>query len=123
MTSFSGNPQTYEYHTVDNFEVDNFGVRLGWFFIYFITHMEKYNLSHFLHVLENRSSGCWSSSSVKLVQLCCIGILLPIVWIIIPVYARFFLYANSAVPLAFTQMRVLDSNFNTFWCQVSLSKY
>ncbi|EFX90050.1 hypothetical protein DAPPUDRAFT_299889 [Daphnia pulex] len=94
MTSFSGNQQTYEYHTVDNFEVDNFGVRL-----------------------ENRSSGCWSSSSVKLVQLCCIGILLPIVWIIIPVYARFFLYANSAVPLAFTQMRVLDSNFNTFWCQ------
>nr|CAH0111438.1 unnamed protein product [Daphnia galeata] len=94
MTSLSGNQQTYEYHAVNNFEVDSFEVRL-----------------------ENRSSGCWSSSSVKLVQLCCIGILLPIVWIIIPVYARFFLYANSAVPLSFTQMRVLDSNFSTFWCQ------
>jgi hypothetical protein len=35
MTSFSGNQQTYEYHTVDNFEVDNFGVRLGWFFFFF----------------------------------------------------------------------------------------
>lgn len=56
---------------------------------------------------------------MKLIQLCCIGILLPIVWILVPVYARLFSYANSAVPLANTQMRVLDSNFSTFWCQVS----
>ncbi|KAI9555304.1 hypothetical protein GHT06_017819 [Daphnia sinensis] len=89
MSSFPGNQQTYEYHAVDNFEVR----------------------------LENRSSGCWSSSSVKLIQLCCIGILLPIVWILVPVYARLFSYANSAVPLANTQMRVLDSTFSTFWCQ------
>lgn len=89
MTSFPGSQQTYEYHAVDNFEVR----------------------------LENKSSGCWSSSSVKLIQLCCIGILLPIVWILVPVYARLFSYANSAVPLANTQMRVLDSNFSTFWCQ------
>ncbi|XP_057369026.1 uncharacterized protein LOC130690065 [Daphnia carinata] len=92
MTSFPGNQQTYEYHAVDNFEVR----------------------------LENRSSGCWSSSSVKLVQLCCIGILLPIVWILVPVYARLFSYANSAVPLTNTQMRMLDSTFSTFWCQGQL---
>jgi hypothetical protein len=90
------------------------------FFFFLLISLPK--VFYFLYVLENRSSGCWSSSSVKLVQLCCIGILLPIVWIIIPVYARFFLYANSAVPLAFTQMRVLDSNFSTFWCQVGLYK-
>ena len=67
-------------------------------------------------------SGCWGPSTVKLVQLCCFGILFPILWIVLPLYIHLIEYGNSFVPLAASETRTIDSHVSTVWCQVSFKQ-
>lgn len=118
-TSTGGHQESYNYHCVESLQVQRAGEMCSMKVL--ICRLSYYLLLS-LNILGNRNSGCWTSSSVKLVQLCCMGILVPAIWILVPLYARFFLYTQSSMPLGVAEMLYLDSNISTVWCQVILSQ-
>ncbi len=77
------------------------------------------HVSHFkCNWTEPSESRCWNWASIRLIRLCCFGILFPILCIVLPIYARYVLYAESLVPLAASDMRLVDGKMSTTWCQV-----
>ena len=69
-------------------------------------------------VPKRKSTPLWKSSPVKMVCLCCFGVMVPVLCIVVPVYARYILYADSIVTFAASDMRLVDSHISTAWCQV-----
>ena len=50
---------------------------------------------------------------------CCLGVILPIMCVFVPVYARHVLYVDSVISLTASDMRLVDGHVSTTWCQVS----
>jgi len=65
---------------------------------------------------QTRSLGCRNSSSNKIVYLCLCGILLPLFWIALPVYAK-HIYESSLITIGISETLLLDGNMSTIWCQ------
>lgn len=47
------------------------------------------------------------------------GILLPTLCIVVPVYAKYVWYAESVVTFGASDMRIVDGQVSTVWCQVN----
>lgn len=74
-----------------------------------------------MDAVENRTS-FWNSAAAKIIHLILFGILLPCLCIVIPVYAKFILYADSVVTFGASDMRIVDGHVSTIWCQVQITK-
>ena len=62
------------------------------------------------------------SSAAKIFHLILFGIILPAACIVIPVYAKYVLYADTVVAFGASDMRMMDGHVSTTWCQVRNEK-
>ena len=62
------------------------------------------------------------SSAAKIFHLILFGIILPAACIVIPVYAKYVLYADTVVAFGASDMRMMDKYVSTTWCQVRNEK-
>ncbi|KAF2879332.1 hypothetical protein ILUMI_26843 [Ignelater luminosus] len=54
---------------------------------------------------------------LRVVKLCIFGIALPAIFISLPLYLRYHVYAMQLYPFAVSDMRLLDRSISTVWCQ------
>ncbi|XP_018328412.1 uncharacterized protein LOC108739157 [Agrilus planipennis] len=59
---------------------------------------------------------------LRLVRLCLLSILLPIILVALPLYLRYHVYGDQLYPFAMSDMRLLDNKVSTVWCQRQLVK-
>ncbi|XP_065564387.1 uncharacterized protein LOC136029859 isoform X2 [Artemia franciscana] len=55
--------------------------------------------------------------SFRLARCCILGIILPIICVSIPLHAKYATYYESEIPLAASDMRIMDKHISTAWCQ------
>ncbi|XP_045460887.1 uncharacterized protein LOC123671206 [Harmonia axyridis] len=53
----------------------------------------------------------------RVVRLCLLGVILPIMLIAIPLYVRHRIYRHQLYPLTISDMRIIDGRISTTWCQ------
>ncbi|KAK9877472.1 hypothetical protein WA026_018581 [Henosepilachna vigintioctopunctata] len=58
----------------------------------------------------------------RVVRLCLLGILLPVLLVAVPLYLRYRVYVHQLYPLAMSDMRVIDGRISTTWCQRQMVK-
>ncbi|KAI9555307.1 hypothetical protein GHT06_017822 [Daphnia sinensis] len=58
-----------------------------------------------------------NSTAAKILHLIIFGILLPTLFIVIPVYAKYVLYADTVVTFGASDMRLMDGHVSTSWCK------
>lgn len=66
---------------------------------------------------SGRCSLC-NSTAAKILHLIVFGIALPTLFIVVPVYAKFVLYADTVVTFGASDMRLMDGHVSTSWCKV-----
>jgi len=60
----------------------------------------------------------FNSTAAKIIHLIVFGIALPTLFIVIPVYAKYVLYADTVVTFGASDMRLMDGHVSTSWCKV-----
>jgi len=55
----------------------------------------------------------------RVMRLCLLGMLLPLAFIVGPLYLRYRVYSEQLYALAISDQRLIDSKISTVWCQVS----
>ncbi|XP_046436834.1 uncharacterized protein LOC124188322 isoform X2 [Daphnia pulex] len=59
----------------------------------------------------------FNSTAAKIVHLIVFGIALPTLFIVVPVYAKYVLYADTVVTFGASDMRLMDGHVSTTWCK------
>nr|CAH7733934.1 unnamed protein product [Callosobruchus chinensis] len=77
---------------------------------------EEYPLQNTGHYQKSRSKQPLRGP-LRVARLCILGVLLPSMFISIPLYLRLRVYGLQLYPLATSDMRMLDNKISTTWCQ------
>ncbi|XP_014210255.1 uncharacterized protein LOC106640672 [Copidosoma floridanum] len=59
---------------------------------------------------------------LRLVRLCLLGVLLPAMFVAIPVYLRYRVFSEQLYPLALSDQRLIDAKISSTWCQSQVVK-
>ncbi|XP_077267479.1 uncharacterized protein LOC143900244 isoform X1 [Temnothorax americanus] len=59
---------------------------------------------------------------LRLMRLCLLGLLLPFLFIVGPLYLRYRVYSEQLYALAISDQRLVDSKVSTVWCQSQVIK-
>lgn len=55
---------------------------------------------------------------LRVMRVCLLGMILPSILIIGPLYLRHRVYSEQLYPLAMSDQRLIDGKVSTIWCQV-----
>ncbi|XP_018059569.1 PREDICTED: uncharacterized protein LOC108694515 [Atta colombica] len=58
----------------------------------------------------------------RVMRLCLLGMLLPLAFIVGPLYLRYRVYSEQLYALAISDQRLIDSKISTVWCQSQMIK-
>nr|CAI5851290.1 unnamed protein product [Callosobruchus analis] len=83
---------------------------------HYYSYYEEYPLQNPGHYQQNRSRQPLRGP-LRVARLCILGVLLPSLFISIPLYLRLRVYGLQLYPLAASDMRMLDNKISTTWCQ------
>ncbi|VEN41697.1 unnamed protein product [Callosobruchus maculatus] len=83
---------------------------------HYYSYYEEYPLQNTGHY-QNSKSKQPLRGPLRVARLCILGVLLPSMFISIPLYLRLRVYGLQLYPLATSDMRMLDNKISTTWCQ------